>query len=56
MKTIYSLKDIFWDTRFQSYKKSDLLKRLNRELTNWWLKPLKQKELNKFWFYIVENN
>ena len=56
MKTIYSLKDIFWDTRFESYKKSDLLKWLNAELVKGWLKPLKQKELNKCWFYIVTNN
>ena len=56
MRTIYSLKDIFWDIRFQSYKKSDLLKRLNTELIKGWLKPLKQKELNKYWFYIVTNN
>ena len=56
MKTIYSLRDIFWDIRFQSYKKSDLLKRLNDELIKWWLKPLKQKELNKCWFYIVKDN
>ena len=56
MKTIYSLKDVFWDTRFESYKKSDLLKRLNAELAKGGLKPLKQKELNKCWFYIVTNN
>lgn len=56
MKKHYLLKDIFWDVRFESYKKSDLLKRLNRELQNGGFKPIKQKELNEYWFYIITNN
>lgn len=55
MRAYYSLKDIFGYIRFESYNKSDLLKRLNNTLQEWWLKPLKQKELKECWFYIVKN-